>query len=263
MSIWRRRITITVDPWITLLCLLFVLAVGVASNPLGLSRSNPVQSEVEIDAFRQRYGPHHWTEREEEWLIRDFFGDRRGGLFVDVGANHFRAASKTYYLETELGWSGLAIEPQREFAADYRTYRPRTKFVPLFVSEASNQTAKLYVLKKSTMVASSDQAFVRQFGVPDEVRDVATVSLTDLLDSEGIKAIDFLSMDIELHEPRALQGFDIGRFKPALVCIEALLPARQPILDYFARHGYVVIGKYVWVDRENLYFMPLGSQPAS
>ena len=66
-------------------------------------------------------------------------------------------------------------------------------------------------------------------------------------------------MDIQLLEPMALQGSTSSRFKPALVCIEALLPARQRILDYFAEHHYLVVGRYVWVDRENLYFMPRGS----
>ncbi len=71
--------------------------------------------------------------------------------------------------------------------------------------------------------------------------------------------IDFVSIDIELHEPQALEGFDIQRFKPSLVCIAALLPVRQQILDYFARNGYVAVGRYLWVDRENLYFTPLVS----
>jgi hypothetical protein len=83
------------------------------------------------------------------------------------------------------------------------------------------------------------------------------VALSDLLDREKVSQFDFLSMDIELHEPEALKGFDIDRFKPALVCIEALLPVRQQILDYFARHDYVLEGRYVWVDRENFYFKPL------
>ena len=52
---------------------------------------------------------------------------------------------------------------------------------------------------------------------------------------------------------------DVERFRPSLVCIEALLPVRQQILDYFAEHGYGVVGKYVWVDLENLYFAPRGA----
>lgn len=218
---------------------------------------NPVQSAYELDYFRTRYGPHHHTEREEEWMIRDYFQDRRDGIFVDVGANHHQVMSKTYYLETALGWSGIALEPQREFAEGWAKHRPRSKLFPFFISDTSNETARLYVIKKISPVASADAEFVKKFGTPDEVREVPTMTLTDLLDAQGVKRIDFLSMDIELHEPRALKGFDIARFRPSLVCIEALLPVRQQILDYFARHGYVLVGKYVWVDLENLYFAPL------
>jgi FkbM family methyltransferase len=219
-------------------------------------------SATELAGFKKKYGPDHFSEREEEWLIRDYFQDRPGGVFVDVGANHYKVASKTYYLESRLGWSGIAIEPQREFADEYKAYRPRTRFLPFFVSNQSNHTARLYLRRRKDQVASSNEAFVKSFGDPAEVRDVPTMTLDDILDSEKIQRFDFLSMDIELHEPQALEGFDIERFKPSLVCVEGLLPVRQQILDYFAGHGYVVIGKYMWVDLENLYFEPLSGKIA-
>jgi FkbM family methyltransferase len=255
----KRFLTTRVDLWEVLLIVAFVLLLVYGLRPAPFPE---VQSASEIDEFRRKYGPHHNSEREEEWLVRDFFNDRRGGIFVDVGANHYRTASKTYYLESVLGWSGIAIEPLEEFAADYARHRPRTRFFPVFVSSVSDQTAKLYVLRDQSSVSSSNEAFVRQFGTPDEVRTVPTVALSDLLDRERIDRIDFLSMDIELHEPQALKGFDIDRFKPALVCIEALKPVRQQILDYFASHGYVLEGRYIWVDRENFYFKPLPSASA-
>jgi FkbM family methyltransferase len=223
----------------------------------------PTQSAAEMEPFRKKYGPSRNTEREEEWFIRDYFQDRRNGTFVDVGANHYQNSNKTYYLETALGWSGLAIEPQREFAEAYIRNRPRTKFLPFFISDVSNETARLYVIKQWPKIASSNEEFVKKFGRPDEVRDVPTVTLTDLLDAEKMPRLDFLSIDIELHEPRALKGFDIDRFKPSLVCIEGLLPVRQEILNYFAAHGYVLVGKYMWVDLENLYFAPLEDTRAS
>jgi FkbM family methyltransferase len=259
----RRTILIQLDPLETALVAVLLIAAVSGGLAWWTARSaagvNPVQSAVEVEALRQRYGPSHFSEREEEWIIRDFFRDRPGGFFVDVGANSYKWASKTYFLESQLGWSGLAIEPQTQFAADYATYRPRTKFFPFFVSDVSNSTARLYVLKRSSMVASSDKAFVERFGTPDEVRDVPTITLTDLLDSEHVTRIDLLSLDIELHEPAALKGFDIDRFKPALVCVEALLPVRQQILNYFAEHRYAIVGRYVWADLENLYFAPLES----
>jgi FkbM family methyltransferase len=247
-----------------LICLLTVAACRSHQNgraePAPSSDGSAAMSASELAGFRQKYGPGHYSEREEEWLIRDYFQDRRDGVFVDVGANHYKVASKTYYLESKLGWSGIAIEPQREFEGEYAKYRPRTRFLPFFVSNESNQTARLYLRRKRDQVASADEAFVRSFGAPAEVRDVPTMTLDDILDSESVRQVDFLSMDIELHEPQALQGFDIERFKPSLVCIEGLLPVRQKILDYFAAHGYVVIGKYMWVDLENLYFEPLAAR---
>ncbi len=222
-----------------------------------------MQSAAEFDTFRAKYGPNKNTEREEEWFIRDFFQDRRDGVFVDVGANHYQSTSKTYYLETVLGWSGIAIEPQREFAEGYATHRPRTKFLPYFVSDVSNETARLFVIRKQSSVSSSNPEFVKQFGKPDEVREVPTLTLSDLLDTEGVRRVDFLSIDVELHEPQVLKGFDIKRFKPALVCIEGLLPVRQQILNYFAENGYVLVGKYMWVDLENMYFAPVEAVKAA
>ena len=115
----------------------------------------------------------------------------------------------------------------------------------------------MHVISKNTTVASADRSFVAQFGVPDRTETVRTISLNDLLDAEGVTRLDFLTIDIELHEPQALAGFDIARFRPSLVCIEALLPVRQQILDYFARNQYVIDGRYLRADRENLYFRPL------
>jgi hypothetical protein len=87
-----------------------------------------------------------------------------------------------------------------------------------------------------------------------------------LLDAERVTSIDFLNMDIEQSEPKALAGFDIQRFRPALVCVEAHPEVRQQILDYFAAHGYTVVGKYLRVDTQNLYFTPrapVAARPAS
>lgn len=203
------------------------------------------------------YGPARYSQFAEEWIIRDFFKDKRDGVFVDVGANHYRDSSTTFYLEERLGWSGLAVEPLAQFEADYKAHRPRTRFLPFFVSDASDQLAKMYVLDKHTVVSSSDKAFTERTGKNPREIQVPTITLDDLLPKNGIERFDFLSMDIELSEPKALAGFDIDRFRPTLVCIEAHDEVRQWILDYFARHGYVIVGKYLPADEHNLYFTPL------
>ena len=246
----------------TLVQLILVCAVCAASAAwIARSRAASAvpQSEVhpEAQALKDKYGPHRNSYSEEEWCIRDFFKDRRDGFFVDVGANDYKVTSNTYYLETVLSWSGIAVEPQRQFEADYVTHRPRTRFRSFFVSDASNQLAKMYVLSRNSLISSADRGFTEQHGEKAKEVEVPTITLTDLLDAEGVKKIDFLSMDIELWEPKALAGFDLERFRPELVCIEVHPEVRQQIIDYFARRRYVVVGKYLRADVNNLYFTPL------
>ena len=88
-----------------------------------------------------------------------------------------------------------------------------------------------------------------------------------MLDRLGMTHVDFVSIDIELAEPAALAGFSIDRFTPRLVAVDAHPPVRQQLLDYFARHGYVLVGTYWRVDDENFWFAPLarrgGNPPRS
>jgi FkbM family methyltransferase len=212
---------------------------------------------AESRALEKAYGPHSNSEYQEEWVLRDFFLGKRDGLFVDVGANHYQQNSNTYYLETALGWSGIAVEPLREFEAGYTEHRPRTRFRAFFATDVSNEQAKMYVLKDNELVSSADRNFTARFGSGAQEISVPTVKLDDLLAAENIGHIDFLSIDVELHEPQVLAGLDVQRFRPALVSIEAHPEVRQRILDYFARRDYVVIGKYLRADTHNLYFRPL------
>ena len=211
----------------------------------------------EVGRLRAAYGPGRYSANEEERIIRDFFKDRRGGFFVDVGASHYRDDSNTYYLDSRLGWSGIAIDPQATLEASYRMYRPRTRFFPLFVSDSSNDTARLYMAGRGSLSASGDRDFARLFGKDVSESVVPTTTLTDLLTRLQVGRIDLLSVDVELSEPKVLAGFDIDRFRPSLVCIEAHSQVRQQILDYFSRHAYVALGEYLRVDIRNLYFTPL------
>ena len=45
--------------------------------------------------------------------------------------------------------------------------------------------------------------------------------------------------------------------------LQAQGKTRQPILDYFARAGYVVVGRYLHADPQNLYFMPIESEAST
>ena len=67
----------------------------------------------------------------------------------------------------------------------------------------------MYVLGKNSLVTSGNKEFTATFGNDAKEVSAPTITLDDLLDSENVPAIDFMTIDIELWEPKALAGFDI------------------------------------------------------
>lgn len=239
--------------------LLLTLGFG-AGRHFVLNYHDTFVSPRDTQWLRDRYGSVKYSENAEEWIIRDFFQDAREGTFVDIGSADARVGSNTYFLESHLGWSGIAVDALAEYAPSYATLRPRTKFFSLFVSDHSDATATMYVSRRYEQYSSATRDFTSQYTPADlAAREVPTVTLDDLLPRAGVTKIDFLSMDIELSEPKALAAFDLRRYAPRLVCIEAHPQTRQHILDYFTARGYTVVGKYLRLDTINLWFAPLSS----
>ncbi|PIQ86102.1 MAG: hypothetical protein COV73_05070 [Candidatus Omnitrophica bacterium CG11_big_fil_rev_8_21_14_0_20_43_6] len=207
-------------------------------------------------------GKKLYSQYDEELIIRDFFNDRKGGIFVDVGCAHYKEMSTTYYLEEHLEWAGIAVDALAEFAIGYIQHRPNTRFFNFIVTDHSGDIEPFYRLINAIGLSSTNENFLKKQAeshhVPKEyqVVYVPTITLTELLEKNGISKIDFLSMDIERGEPEALSGFNIKRFKPGLVCIEVRPETSDKILDYFARYGYERIDKYLKYDGLNWYFKP-------
>jgi len=206
-------------------------------------------------------GEKLYSQHNEELIIRHFFRDRRGGFFLDVGSGHFERHSTTYYLEKHLGWSGIGIDAVPDYAADYALHRPRTEFFNLLVSDHSGSAEPFYKRgPEGNWGLSSTEPVLNWRGRKwrGEKFEVPTTTLTDLLDERGVHEIDFVSMDIEGAELKALAGFDIERFAPRLVCIESVWGEdhREAIADYFAAHQYELIEEYHRHDRWNWYLTP-------
>lgn len=212
--------------------------------------------DPELAAMLYRYFPKPLSQGYEEVLIRDYFQDRRDGFLLDVGASHFRDRSTTHYLDVALGWRGIAVDAIAEFAEGYALHRPRTKYFAAFVSDRSDENVDFIVNRENSRLSTADEKTASYFKGATEVRELSTVTLDDLLDAEGVREIDLLSMDIELWEPKALAGFDIERFRPELVVIEFHEPIRDQLKEYFASHGYAQIEKYTRWDGRNAYYVP-------
>lgn len=220
--------------------------------------SLPDPEVASFEALREAYGPKAYSQGDEETLIRAFFRDRREGFFLDVGASHYEKDSTTFYLEKHLGWRGIAIDALEEFRADYGRFRPSTRFFAFFVTNQAGLRHDFYVYTRDTRISSGSLERLR--GLPRvkdryiETIQVPTITLDRLLSEQKAARVDFVSMDIEGGEPEALEGFDIARYRPELLCVEIHPTARDRVLAYLSSHGYVPIEAYRAVDPVNLYF---------
>jgi FkbM family methyltransferase len=200
-----------------------------------------------------------YSEYDEELIIRDFFQDQKGGFFLDVGSAHPEKNSTTYYLEKHLAWTGIAIDALPEYEPLYAEQRPASKFFNYIVTDHEGTKDEFYRVPSAPGVSSTikDRKFM---GHPLETETilVPTITLNTLLKQQGVEKIDFVSMDIERGAPKALAEFDIERFEPRLICIEAETGVyyRAALTRYFEAHGYRRIDEYLKRDWVNWYYTP-------
>jgi FkbM family methyltransferase len=206
----------------------------------------------------------HYGHGQEELLIRHFFRDRRDGVYLDIGCFDYKKWSTTYYLEKHLGWTGIGVDADDQYRGGWEEHRPKSKFVAYAVTDKSGETIKFH-LAGGLSATEADTKNLEMWKEKKKFKTVAvevpTITMNDLLEREGIEKIDFLSMDINGAEPVALAGFDIERYSPALVHVEASPHRHDDLRAYFEKHNYVRIEEYAKHDKTNWYMTPASPKP--
>lgn len=170
-----------------------------------------------------------------------------GFLFVNVGANDGVSNDPVYPFILELGWGGIAIEPDpRLFAELSRNYAAFDNVVLENVA-ISTRVAPFYYISET---AGCDTPFTRQIGslhreyvlktielmrryqfqgpVPTELEqhvvsiEVPCLSFDALTAKHSIDRIDFINIDAEGADLEIFRSIDLGRYQPSLVCIETV-----------------------------------------
>jgi FkbM family methyltransferase len=202
-----------------------------------------------------------WSDGREQELVRDFFDGRRGGFFVEVGANRPQFASQTWHLE-QLGWTGILIEPQPDLAAALREARAATVFA--VACSSPDNAGRLRPLHVAGALSSLDRDRMAPGAEPERVIDVPVRTLDDILaEAAAPFGFDLLSVDVEGHELEVLSGFDFARWRPRLILIEDhvgnlqrhrfLKKAGYRLIRRFENNGWYVPkdapGKIGWRER--------------
>lgn len=185
----------------------------------------------------------------ETAMVRDFFGNKPEGYFVDVGANDPVENSQSWHLE-QLGWTGVLVEPQPALADQLR----RTRAAKVFAVACSSprNAGGTLPLHLAGPYSSLDPKLMVAGVKPSAPIEVPVRTLDSVLTEAGAPApLDLLSIDVEGHEIEVLTGFDFSRWRPQLILLE------DHVTD-LAKHRFIQRAGYRLVRRTglNAWYVP-------
>lgn len=169
-----------------------------------------------------------YAQNFEDVLLWRALQHVKNGFYVDVGANDpvLHSVTKAFY---DQGWSGINIEPMPSYHQVFEQQRPRDINLAVAAGAAAGEIT-LFDVPAMNGWASTDSAVAREhiaegYAVVETVVPVRTLS--DICAEHVRGTIHFLKIDVEGFEGEVLRGFDLQRWRPWVLVIEATLPGSR------------------------------------
>ena len=184
---------------------------------------------------------------QEKWVI-DFFKQKRGGYFVDIGAYDGKEISNTYLLEKEFGWDGVCIEPSIKM---FKKLRENRRCV-LLNRAAHSENCIVYFddIGVSSLISPVGKHKVRASTMEVILKEVSAP-----------KIIDYLSLDTEGSEYDILRGFPFDKYEIILLTVEHNIcygdtqhvSLKKNIYKILTKNGYVRVREDVLCNGDPKY----------
>lgn len=164
--------------------------------------------------FQAQHGQDWWIWRN---LIQTGHLPRTGGTYIDLATNDPIFRSSTYFLDACLGYRGVCIEANPMHY--YNIFRQRTcQLVPACASNAPLRLNLAIDVNEATGGSSTLNA--KAVNRSSFAHEIACDSLTSMLERQGLRHIDLLSLDVEGHEGPVLAGLNFSRVNISVILIE-------------------------------------------
>ena len=165
----------------------------------------------------------HPAHLQDRWVIDKVFKGKRNGYFVEAGAG---GMSNTYLLETQFGWTGLAVEPH---PGRFEEIKGKRNCILENVCLTDVEAEVEFVINHAAPGTSGIQGMIgnnilelayHERGAT-EVTRVKGYPLAELLRKHGApRRIDYFSLDIEGAEWLALKNFPFDEYAFSCMTIE-------------------------------------------
>jgi FkbM family methyltransferase len=155
---------------------------------------------------------YHYADNGEDIIIQGLFNHKKNGFYIDVGCYHPVRASLTHLLYKK-GWKGVNIDISKDTINLFNIARPNDKNINIGIADKAGED--FYYQSSHINQANS-------FKFYDNVKKVKVqiTTLDNIIKNLGIEKIDFLNIDVEYRDFKALQGLNLNNVRPSLIAIE-------------------------------------------
>jgi FkbM family methyltransferase len=213
-------------------------------KPAIAAKKKPTIAATEIKSKSNVY----YSQAGQDEAVCKFFHNLTNGYFVEVGAYDGKTHSNTYYLETQLNWKGICIEPNVEQFRKLTKLRKKSICTNCavfskdglklkFTSAGRKSGLRGYLDRHKNLVLRNQKNTVL----------VSTLTLTTILQrARAPRYIHYLSIDTEGSELEVLKGIDFSTYSFGFITLEHnhIEPRRTQMKTFLQAKGYTWFGEH-------------------
>lgn len=183
-----------------------------------------------------------YSQIKQDKILNDLFGNKRNGVFIDIGANDGITFSNSYFFETELDWTGICVEPIPDTFEKLKQNR-KCILENCAISDAEGLFDFIYIEGKNEMLSGFNR---KDYASKNEEKykliKVQTFRLDTILSKHNIFNADFCSIDVEGTELAVIKSVNWELFNIQYLCIEEngnRVAIQEYLEPYYEKHSII------------------------
>lgn len=189
---------------------------------------------------------------QDRFLVEKIFKHKKHGYFLDIGAFDGVCFSNTFFMEKEMGWEGICIEPNPKVYKQLTMNRSCTS-LNCCVSDKPATVKFVSISGYGVMLSGILEFFdekhieridqtLKRHGGEKEIIEVPALPLQHIIEQHGIQSIDYCNIDVEGGELQILKSIDFSEVDIKVFTVENN-DGTKDVRDFLYKFGYSLIAK--------------------